>query len=253
MNAIISFLINSILIFSFVFATLSVKAQDTYYCQIDYSAHLVDGDALAFFVPTIEKEVKSVNIEKPLQDLTPNAMTVTSRIETSAITPPKTRQMYGRETITFILGKDTDPANPFYEESFFYFANHPYDQTDFIITACRSLLDVRNYLASYPTGNALPWSTINIVISPNQLNDLRVPIFPQGTKSDVKNLEMIATQNNFPSLSSNQIDQRTTLYIHGAEVKKDSKLSYALHRLLFAKDNLAINPVFLDDSFALEN
>ncbi len=240
MNSIISFLINSTLIFSFVLFTFSVNAHD----QIDYAANLVDQDPFAFFDDRLDLE-----LEESTDCITVEEISVT---QVSDITPPKTKQMYGRESITFILGKDTEPGIQFYDEAFYYFANHPYDQTEFIITSCRSLLDVRNYLASFPTGNALPWSTINIVMSPNESSNLRVPIFPQGTKSNVKNLEMIAIQNEFPSLSSNQIDQRTTLYIHGAEVEKDSKLSYALHGLLFAKGNLAINPIFVDESFALE-
>ncbi len=237
MNSIISFLNNSTLIFSFLLITFSVNAHD----QIDYAANLVDHDPFAFFDDRLDQELEE-NRDGINEEV--------SATQVSEITPPKTKQMYGRESITFILGKES--GIQFYDEAFYYFANHPYDQTEFIITSCRSLLDVRNYLASFPTGNALPWSTINIVMSPNESSNLRVPIFPQGTKSDVKNLEMIANQNEFPSLSSNQIDQWTTLYIHGAEVKKDSKLSYALHELLFTKNKMAIKPVFMDDSFVLE-
>ena len=114
------------------------------------------------------------------------------------------------------------------------------------------MLDVRNYLASFPTTNALPLSTINIVMFPTETNDLKVPIFPQGTKSDLENLAMVTSQNDFPSLTNKQIDQYTTLYIHGAEVEKDAKLGDSLQELLFAKENVAINPVFVDDSFVLE-
>ena len=218
MNSIISILINSTLICSFLLLTSAVKAQDFVSNEIDYATH--------------------------------SALTeVISYQEKSNITPPITRQMYGRESITFILGKDRNIDIPFYEEAFYYFANHPYDQTEYIISSCNSLLDVRNYLASYPTGNCLPWSTINIVISPIESTNLRVPIFPQGTRSDMKNLELVAMQNDFPSLTNKQIDQYTTLYIHGAEVEKDSKLGDALHKLLFAKESVAVNPIFLDDSF----
>ncbi len=240
MNFINSFLINSTLVLSFFLISFSAKAYD----QIDYALNIVEADPLAFYdqmiTSSIEENTPIINSEEPLA------------IQVSIITPPKTRQMVGRESITFILGKDQQVEIPFYEEAFYYFANHPYDQTEFIITSCNSLLDVRNYLASFPTRNALPWSTINIVLSPNEVSSLSVPIFPQGTKSTIKNLAMTANQNEFPSLSSNQIDQWTSLYIHGAEVKKDSKLSYALHKLLFAKEDLAIKPIFMDDTFVLE-
>jgi len=221
MNSIISFLINSTLICSSLLLTSASKAQDFVSNEIDYSTH-----------STLTKAI--------------------SDKEKSNITLPKTKQMYGRESITFILGKDRNFDIPFYEEAFYYFANHPYDQTEYIITSCNSLLDVRNYLASYPTSNSLPWSTINIVISPIESTNLRVPIFPQGTKSDVKNLELVAMQNDFPSLTNNQIDQRTALYIHGSTIEKDAKLNHVLQGLLFAKENLAIHPVFSDDSFLVE-
>ena len=221
MNSIISFLINSTLICFFLLLTMTIKAQDFVSNEIDYSTHSVLTEVISYQ-------------------------------EKSNITPPKTRQMYGRESITFILGKDRNFDIPFYEEAFYYFANHPYDQTEYIITSCNSLLDVRNYLATYPTANSLPWSTINIVISPNESTNLRVPIFPQGTKSDVKNLELVALQNDFPSLTNKQIDHRTMLYIHGSTIKTDAKLNYALQGLLFAKENLAIQPVFSDDSFLVE-
>ncbi len=241
-------------IFSFFFFQTNVQAQDYVNDQIDYAACLISDDAMALFIPAMEKETKEILIPKTLKKpVTPKSVSIIPTKVAPNITSPKTRQMYGRESITFILGEDQDPANPFYEDAFFYFSNHPYDRTEYIITSCQSLLDVRNYLAAYPTFNALPWSTINIVMSPNESMDLRVPIFPQGLKSDVPNLKTVTAQNDFPSLSSNQVDQRTSLYIHGAEVKKDSKLNYALHALLFAKEKVAVTPIFLDDSFTLRN
>jgi len=253
MKSIISFLINTILIISFSMFTLAVNGQDADYWQIDYAANIAEADVFAFLVPTEETATEEIVEEIVLEEnLTATPLQEISVIKNSNITPPKTRQMHGRESITFILGKYTETGNPFYDEAFYYFSNHPYDQTEYIVTTCRSLLDVRNYLAAYPTYNALPWSTINIVMSPTESNNLRVPIFPQGVKSDAKNLEMIAMQKEFPGLTSNQIDQWTSLYIHGAEVKKDTKLNYALHRLLFAQENMAINPIFLNDSFTLE-
>jgi len=241
MKSIISFLINSTLILSFFLISSSVKAND----QIDYAANLVEEDGYAFFASNLNfaPGLDQSSIETTQKQIS----------HISEITPPKTHQMHGRQSITFILGKDRNYDLPFYEEAFYYFANHPYDQTEYIITSCNALLDVRNYLAAYPTGNALPWSTINVVLSPDQVaKDLKVPVFPQGIKSDLEGLEIVTRENDFPSLSSNQFDQYTTLYIHGATVKKDSKLSNAWRDLLIAPDNVAINPIFLDDTFVVE-
>ncbi len=241
MNSIISFLINSTLVLSFFMISFGVNAND----QIDYAANLVEADEYAFFASNLDI---TTSIEQPSTVSPLNQVS-----KTSGITPPKTRQMYGRQSITFILGKDRNYDLPFYEEAFYYFANHPYDQTEYIITSCNSLLDVRNYLASFPTGNALPWSTINVVLSPDQVaKDLKVPVFPQGIKSNMDGLESVVSENDFPTLSSTQFDQWTSLYIHSAEVTKNSKLGYALKGLLFAKNSVAINPVFLDDTFVVE-
>jgi len=253
MRSIISIFINISLIFSILFLTTKVEAQDFVNGQIDYAMNLKGEEALAFLVPDTEKERKPIAFKKEVSVcLIPSLPAVNPTKATAKITPPKTRQMMRRESITFILGKDTNVEIPFYEEAFYYFANHPYDRTEYIITSCQSLLEVRNFLASFPTENALPWSTINIVLSPIESEDLRVPIFPQGTKSNIENLEMVRMENDFPSLTSNQIDQWTTLYIHGAEVEKDSKLNYALSGLLFSKESMAIQPVFLNDSFVVE-
>jgi len=245
MNAIISVLIKITLVISILLFNSSAEAQDYVNGQIDYAVNLQDDEALACLFPEQENEVTLQTVNKEVSVcIIPMQEEVILKEEKSEVTLPKTRQMYGRESITFILGKDANPNNPFYDKAFYYFANHPYDQTEFIITSCRSLLDVRNYLASYPTGNALPWSTINIVILPNEVEDLKVPIFPQGTKSNVENLKMVSVQNEFPSLSSNQIDERTRLYIHAAEVEENSKLNYALQELLFVKESVAIEPVY---------
>ena len=232
MNAINSFFINSTLVLSFILMTVGLRASD----QIDYALVLSAQDMTPLLV-------SNTNPAKPEESLS----------RKSAITPPKTHQMMGRESITFILGKDVNAEIPFYDEAFYYFANHPYDQTEYIITSCRSLLDVRNYLASFPTGNALPWSTINVVLAPEEtVTDLKVPVFPQGIKSSLKGLEKVAGDQDFPGLSSNQVDQYTTLYIHRAEVEKDAALNYALRGLLFTKNKVAVKPIFSDDNFLVE-
>ena len=108
MNSIISFLNNSTLIFSFVLFTFSVNAHD----QIDYAVNLVEQDPFALFENMTDQDLEE-NTDGTIGEKA-------SLFQVSEITPPKTRQMYGRESITFILGKDTNAKITFYDEAFYY-------------------------------------------------------------------------------------------------------------------------------------
>jgi len=150
--------------------------------------------------------------------------------------------MAGREDITFLLGQHEDPNNPFYQKAFFHYANDPQEKTAYIITNCRSLLDVRNYLASYPPANALPWGTINIVVPDNEWSHLPISIFPQGRQANLVNLVEVKKDADFPGLISKHLDASTTLFVQGCRAEQQTELTEVLTTILVKKQDIAMQP-----------
>ena len=138
-----------------------------------------------------------------------------------------------RESITFLLGETFNLQDALYLEAFKYYCNHPQNRTTYIITHCRSLLEVRNYLAQYPPANGLAWGTINIVVQGKDALTLNTSIYPQGKEATLRNMLAALETRHFPSLSAAQIDQHSKLHLHGIHNGKDQNIVRALSLLLF--------------------
>jgi hypothetical protein len=85
-------------------------------------------------------------------------LTITATPDVAEV-PPKERQP--RESITFILGEDSDANNRYYEEASHYYAQALEDKTAHVVTSCRSLLEVRDYLEKNGPRNRFPRGLIN--------------------------------------------------------------------------------------------
>lgn len=153
-----------------------------------------------------------------------------------------------RESVTFLLGATFNPQDALYGEAFKYYCNHPQKRTEYIITHCRSILEVRNYLAQNPTSNGLPWGKINVVVQGNDWKGLDTSIFPQGEPATFRNMLAAVEHNSFPSLSRPQIDQYSTLHLHGTEVNKNEGLVRMLSLLLFDQQEATKSPQLLCSS-----
>lgn len=151
----------------------------------------------------------------------------------------------GRESITFLLGETFNPRDPIYKEAFKFYCNHPQERTAYIITHCRSILEVRNYLAQNPTSNGLPWGKINVVVQGDDWTGLNTSIYPQGKKATLRNLLTAVEQQNFPALISPQIDQHSTLHLHGVKASKQERLVRSLSMLLFDEKAKTIDPILV--------
>ncbi len=175
-------------------------------------------------------------------DMMAIASTTQNQLTEIPTKPVMTNDIAKRESITFLLGETFNPKDPLYKEAFKHYCNHPRQRTEYVITHCRSILEVRNYLAKNPTSNGLPWGTINIVVQGDDWTGLNTSIYPQGKKATLRNMLAAIERHNFPSLSSPQVDLYSTLHLHGAKVDKEQRLVLSLSLLLFNKKQKDLTP-----------
>lgn len=133
-----------------------------------------------------------------------------------------------RESITFILGEDEDPAQPMFPVAERYFREDPVERTDQVISNLRSLSEVRDFLAGHPSRNGRPWGLVNLVAHANDNGLLDVELRPGGPKTTVETLSASIQNRTFKSLPDACLDGRSELRIQGCSVGKDVPLMKAL-------------------------
>jgi len=129
-----------------------------------------------------------------------------------------------RESIAFIMGEDSNPENLFYAKATDYYRYSQTDRTEYVITSCRSLVEVRNYLKNNPPSNNHPWGVINIVAHSNEWSGLGVPIIPGGKRTTTESLMAAIESGRFLALANNIVDAQTEIRIHGCALGRDQEL-----------------------------
>jgi len=124
----------------------------------------------------------------------------------------------GRESITFILGEDKGTKNPYYAQATKYYKYNGAGKTDYLVTTCRSLLEVRNYLISEKPSNKLPWGIINMVSHGDQWLGLSVKVTPQSKRSTLERLQEYLNKGTFKPMPDNIIDHQSELILHACGV-----------------------------------
>jgi hypothetical protein len=133
-----------------------------------------------------------------------------------------------RESITFILGEDKDARNRYYEEATRFYANHPTGKTDYLITTCRSLLEVRNHLQYNKPRNGLPWGLINLVSHGNQWTGLSVKVTSDSKRTTTARIEECTRNGSFLPLPANVLDKKSEIFLHGCGVGNNHALIHAI-------------------------
>lgn len=141
-----------------------------------------------------------------------------------------------RESITFILGEDKTNDNRYYEEASRYYANHPDGKTDYLVTTCRSLVEVHNYLEKKATANGLPWGLVNLVSHGNQWTGLSVKVAPDSKRSSAARIDEYIQSNTFLPLPKTKIDRKTEFFIHGCGVGNNEALVNNLAQVFRGED-----------------
>jgi hypothetical protein len=144
-------------------------------------------------------------------------------IDTIIITPPPLR-----ESITFILGEDHGKSNPYYREATDYYRLNRESRTEYMVTNCRSLIEVRDWLYNHPPQNRRPWGLINLVSHGSQWLGINIPVVPGSKIVNNERLMKFIRNGSFKPLPDSLIDRETEIFIHGCGVGNNKALLKAI-------------------------
>ncbi len=130
-----------------------------------------------------------------------------------------------RPDITFIMGEDNDPDNPYYTQAENYYRTHPEAKTEWLITHLRSLKEVRDYLTQHAQGT---WGTINLVVHSNEWTGMSVSVLPNGERATAASIYAAIDEGHFEPLPETAIDAQTELLIHACALGKNEELLEAV-------------------------
>ena len=147
-------------------------------------------------------------------------------------------QLEQRESITFILGEDREEDNPYYAQAENYYRFNPEGKTEYIVTSCRSLLEVRDYLANNTTSNNLPWGQVNLVSHGNQWLGLSVRVLPESKRATVEHIQECIDSGLFKPLLKSILDDKSIIFVHGCGVGNNPELIEAICTALGGNDTL---------------
>lgn len=143
-----------------------------------------------------------------------------------------------RESITFILGEDREEDNPYYAEAINYYLFNEEGRTEYLVTECRSLLEVRNYLCDNPPSNKQPWGLINLVSHGNQWMGLSAKVTPDSKRASTEIVNEYINNGLFPEIPDSLLDGDSELYIHGCGIGKNKLLVQAIQKAFGGNKNL---------------
>lgn len=130
-----------------------------------------------------------------------------------------------RSNITFIMGEDKDPENPYYAQAENYYRTHPEDKTEWLITHLRSLKEVRDYLAQHAQRK---WGTINLVVYSNEWTGMSVSVLPKGARATAESIYAAIEEGYFQPLPETAVDSKTELLLHACALGKNEALLEAI-------------------------
>ncbi len=129
-----------------------------------------------------------------------------------------------RESITFIMGEDKSSDNPYYAEAEKYYRMNPTTFYEQLVTTCRSLQEVLDYLETHPTDNGEPYGTVNVVVHSNEWKGVGMSIVPNGDRINTSNLRNAIDEGIIHSLSDEVVDFETEIMIYGCGLGNNEEL-----------------------------
>ncbi len=133
-----------------------------------------------------------------------------------------------RLSITFILGDDRENDNPYYAEAANYYKHSRTGSTEYVVTTCRSLLEVREHLTGNIPANGKPWGIINLVSHGNQWLGLSVRVAPDEKRATTERMLQFIDNGTFNALPSAVIDTLSEIHILGCGVGNNEELMDAV-------------------------
>ncbi len=133
-------------------------------------------------------------------------------------------QITTRLSIAFILREDKEADNRYYDEAMRYYSTNPQGKTNFIVTTCRSLTEVKAYLKNNLPGSANPWGTIHLISHGNQWTGLSVKVAPSSKRATTERIVTHMQSSSFELLDQTVVDSQTTIFLHGCGVGNNRDL-----------------------------
>ena len=137
-------------------------------------------------------------------------------------------------SITFILGEDRYDINPYYAraEAFYRQKNTPN-----LITSCRSLRAVCDYLVQHPPATGRPWDSIHLVVHGTAWTGMGLPVLPgDSTRTTPATLAAAVAAGRLPPLPDRVLGRSSVVVLHGCALGRDSALLLALSATLGGAD-----------------
>ena len=156
-----------------------------------------------------------------------------------------------RNSITFIMGEDHNPSNPFYAEAAEYFRLDPTDRTEIVVTSCRSLIEVRDYLEINHRPAHTPWGLINIVVHSNEWGGLKVPVVPNGMRTTSEVLDEAIKSGEFPPLKNSIVDSKTEIRIQGCGLGRNKEFLHFISTAFGGKTLNSKKPIVRSSRYFL--
>ena len=99
------------------------------------------------------------------------------------------------------------------------------------------MLEVQEYLVSFPPSNHRPWGLINLVSHGNQWIGLSVRLIPDGKRTSENSIRKAKKEGLFLPLPDSIIDNHSNIYVHGCAIGKNTELLGSIAKLFAAESH----------------
>ena len=155
----------------------------------------------------LNKEIKS------LAEFSPTVMTFEA--EVTKVNVSQSIKNTKRPNITFIMGEDNGKQNFYYTEAESYYRLNESESSGDLVTHCRSLKEVQQYLTEHKAKNGQSWGCVNMVLHSNEWSGLGVPLYPQGPRATATSMIAAIEEEELFPLPPAIVDEQTELILYG--------------------------------------
>lgn len=144
---------------------------------------------------------------------------------------------FPRQSVTFILGQDHQSGNPYYRHATDFYNLDRESGTEYVVTECRTLQEVRNWLYVHHPGNGKPWGLINLVAHGSQWLGINIPVVKGSGIVTAGRLMKAINDRSFRPLPDSIADSGTEIFIHGCGIGNNQALVKAVSVAFGGRDN----------------